>query len=263
MWIRAFSQLSFVSFVGFAASVGTTLLVMWTLGYDGWGDGSPSAGLAPAEGVVAFTTLSKFFTGMGIVTTSLGGAPAMPVLYEQMSDRSVYTKMLCGAFLTITLVYALMGFSGYRLYGTNVNVLVTTSLNDSPGGIASKLATASVVIGTFCTVAPVTAVLSKMIEERLRITSGLGVRGVRTTVLGCAFLLGFTTHNTLGNLESFVGAFGSLFTSLLFPSMLFMKLCHAELHWWEWALNIALVLGSLALTAVVTMGNIETLKHGS
>uniref|UniRef100_A0A7S1CBQ8 Amino acid transporter transmembrane domain-containing protein n=1 Tax=Bicosoecida sp. CB-2014 TaxID=1486930 RepID=A0A7S1CBQ8_9STRA len=257
VWIRAFSRLSFVSLLGFGASLGCTLLVAITCAAES-SEAAPS--VSPAAQLPMFTTIAKFLTGLGIITTSLGGQAALPVLYEQMRDRRRYKAMLGGAFATITAVYAVMGVSGYMLYGEGVGVLVTSSLATAPGGIASELATGFVVAGTFCTVAPITAVLSKMIEERLRIENGVGVRGLRTGVLLTAAALAWATRDTLGNLESLVGAIGSLMTSLILPSCLFLKLCADELHTWEWIVNALIIAGSLGLSASVIYANVTSLN---
>lgn len=191
--------------------------------------------------------------------TSMAGQAALPTLYEKMAHRRRYPKVLGGAYATMAVIYTLMSVSGFIRYGNSTAVLITTSLDEAPGGVLAKIAVGLVVVSCFCTIAPICAVLSSQIEGKAGIRSGNAVRLLRTGIMVAAVTLAWVARNNLGNLASLIGGIGSIMTSLVLPTAFYLKLCWDSLHLTETTLNVVLLALSGCLQVFVIGSNVRDL----
>lgn len=204
------------------------------------------------------TSVGGIGVGMGIFVTSLAGQACLPSLYNTMLKRKSYNVVLNWSFITMSMVYGIMCISGYVRYGSSTQVLITSSLHASPGGVVPKIAVALVVASCSCTVAPINAVLTEMVEGKAGITRPVSVRVTRTLVLALATALAWFAKDNLNNLESLIGGIGSLMTSLVLPCAFYMKLCWEDLGVFERAGNVLIVVVAAALGVFVVGSNVHS-----
>lgn len=102
LWVQRFSELSFISLLGFAASALTTVVVIVVFSQDAASDtGDVPRRIHDGE-LGLFRGVEGYGVGIGIFTTSLAGQACLPVLYSQMRHPEEYPRVLDAAFVGTT-----------------------------------------------------------------------------------------------------------------------------------------------------------------
>ena len=295
VWMVKFSDLAFLSVIGFLSSLSIAIVIIGVLLSD--------------TGRVAKQDLSTYGTGMdgqmqaiGINMISLAGHACLPSIYTQMAKPEQFERMLDASFVVMLLVYLLVAVSGYLAYGSGAAVLVTENLSGWP----SKLLLVFVIINCFCSVAPVVTVLSELPENALglgdddaddgdggrghlaeplldggegggddvakgslarwlarggRARKVLAIRLIRTLALVMCSALAYACKDLLADVEALVGSIASMSTTIILPSMCYLQLSRmapdTSLSACELGGNALIVTLGLITTVVVTAGALK------
>jgi len=260
VWIRSYSKLFFISFVGFISTVSIIVVVCYAFIRD------PS--IAREHSYKTFDS-DNFAVGAGIFTVSLGGQACLPGIYNDMRHKDQYSFMINTCFVVMFVCYAVMGSAGYLLYGDDCQVLITSNLKNYPGGTMSRVVTMLVMVSTFSSIGPIVSVISEVPESILGMSSwrcesawSLSMR-TATLLLCCAASV--AAYDYLGYVESLVGGVCTMCTSLIFPALFYYKLFKGQLGTGEKVLNLMIgLLGLVGATYIATSdtwGIIRQLMH--
>jgi len=244
------------SLLGFFSSTMTTCMVLGLLG-----DAAANDRLAPTTSM--WVGVHGFGVAVGIFSTSFAGQACLPVVYAQMGKPHQYERLLSVCFAIMFLVYAAMGVAGYIVYGAESEVLVTSNIATWPGGVAAWISISLVVSSCACTIAPVVAVLADPFEAKLlgRHSEGKctswAVRGIRTCLFGAAATFAYVMRANLGNLESLMGGVASIQTSLVLPSLFYVKMFASELSCCTKFVNYSIAVAGCLLSAFIVYSNVQ------
>ena len=154
-------------------------------------------------------------------------------------------------------------------YGSTAQVLVTSNLT----GWVSYLESTFVVANCGSTIAPLIAVISDVVEEVIRRDPEAGRDGsddsdsesepsvalqlaVRTTVFALAIAVAVVTYDNLNNLESLIGGIGSMVTSLIMPSLCYLRLCWKGLSVLQRTVNVSIACLGIVASFFIVISNV-------
>lgn len=158
----------------------------------------------------------------GIFIVSFAGHAALPQIYREMKKPEEFDRMLDVSFIIMFLVYAGAGVVGYLIYGSTVNIIVSTNLVENPGGVLAIVASGLIIIKNYLSLNPMVAVLCDSTEIMMGIGNNPSQqRAYRTIVFLLAVLLSYMAMDVLPFLEGLTGAISIMITTFIIPSTLF------------------------------------------
>eukprot|EP00756_Hemistasia_phaeocysticola_P046958 Hpha_TRINITY_DN2081_c0_g1::TRINITY_DN2081_c0_g1_i1::g.82884::m.82884/K15015/SLC32A, VGAT; solute carrier family 32 (vesicular inhibitory amino acid transporter) len=122
--VRDFSKLTFVSVLGSLAGA----FLLGALVYIGVHEDLLTTNRAKDQSNFVYST---FPFGVGLLMSLYGGHSIYPAIRSQMKEKSGYPSMVHLTFTLSTLFYIVFGFLGYRMYGADVNEVITLSFDES------------------------------------------------------------------------------------------------------------------------------------
>ncbi|EIW86561.1 hypothetical protein CONPUDRAFT_44089 [Coniophora puteana RWD-64-598 SS2] len=124
------SVLSYTSVLGIVS----TILVVAVLFIDGLSKTEgPGSLWDPAETSIGVGGLTELGMAFGLFMAGFSGHAAMPSLARDMIDPSQFDHMIDRAYIIAVIVYAVIGWAGYVMFGTNVSDEVSGDLLATPG----------------------------------------------------------------------------------------------------------------------------------
>ncbi|KIJ68263.1 hypothetical protein HYDPIDRAFT_81664 [Hydnomerulius pinastri MD-312] len=124
------SILSLTSLLG----ITSTLLVIAVIFVDGFSklDG-PGSLWSPAQTSFSPGTFGEVGVAFGLLMAGLSGHVVIPSLARDMIDPSQFNHMANWAFGIATLIYAVIGYAGYLMFGSSVSDEISKDLLATPG----------------------------------------------------------------------------------------------------------------------------------
>ncbi|KAF9240943.1 transmembrane amino acid transporter protein-domain-containing protein [Melanogaster broomeanus] len=124
------SILSFPSLLG----ISSTLVVMVVIFIDGLSKpDSPGSLWSPAQTSWSPGTLREVGVSFGLLMAGFSGHVVIPSLARDMIDPSQFNHMANWAFTITTLIYAIIGYVGYLMFGLSVSDEISKDLLTTPG----------------------------------------------------------------------------------------------------------------------------------
>ncbi|CCM00944.1 uncharacterized protein FIBRA_02991 [Fibroporia radiculosa] len=112
------SVLSYTSILG----ISSTLLIIIVVLIDGFAKtNSPGSFWSPAETSIGAKGVGELGLAFGLFMAGLAGHAVIPSLVRDMSDPSQFDSMITQAFTVATVVYSVIGVSGYIMFGNAVS----------------------------------------------------------------------------------------------------------------------------------------------
>ncbi|XP_047321044.1 amino acid transporter AVT1J-like [Impatiens glandulifera] len=212
VWIDNLTILSYISATGILASGIILASVLWTgLGFHG--SGGDRVILNP-KGIP---------TALSLYVYSYCGHPVFPTLYTSMKDRTQFSKVLFIAFSISTICYASIAVLGYLMFGSSLQSQIT--LNLPTDRISSRIAIYTALVNPISKYALMVTPIVTGIEKK--ISSHYNKRTCQVlirTALVISTVFVAVAVPFFGELMSLVGAFLSVFVSIVFPCLCYLKL---------------------------------------
>ncbi|KAF8844085.1 hypothetical protein BDN67DRAFT_896024 [Paxillus ammoniavirescens] len=124
------SILSFTSLLG----ITSTLLIIVVIFIDGFSKpDSPGSLWIPAQTSLSPGTPGEVGVAFGLLMAGFSGHVVIPSLARDMIDPSQFNHMANWAFTIATLVYAIIGYAGYLMFGSSVSDEISKDLLATPG----------------------------------------------------------------------------------------------------------------------------------
>ncbi|TFL06651.1 transmembrane amino acid transporter protein-domain-containing protein [Pterulicium gracile] len=124
------SLLSYASIIGILS----TVLLVCVIFYDGLTKfEAPGSIWSPAETSLGVHNVSKVGISFGLFMAGFSGHAVMPSLARDMANPEDFNSVINWAFAAATLIYTLIGYAGYAMFGENVSEEVSMDLIKTPG----------------------------------------------------------------------------------------------------------------------------------
>jgi len=94
---------------------------------------APGSFWAPAETTILFASVNKLGIAFGLFMAGFAGHAVVPSLARDMIDPSEFDSMINWAFVVATLIYTLIGYAGYLMYGNGVSDEISKDMLNTPG----------------------------------------------------------------------------------------------------------------------------------
>jgi len=212
LWLTKFSDTSLLPLLGFSSTILITFTLIFVWGYYGKLSGNADMGNIIGSNVSLST---------GIFMVSFAGHAALPQVYREMKKPEEFNRMLDVSFIIMFLIYAGAGVVGYLIYGTAVNIIVSTNLVGNPGGVFAIVASGLTIVKNYLSLNPMVAVLCDSTEIMMDIGDlPFQQRAYRTIVFIFAVLLSYLAMDVLPFLEGLTGAISIMITTFIIPSTL-------------------------------------------
>ena len=176
-------------------------------------------------------TTTSFFSAIGVITYSLGGASAFPTFQCDMKRPSQFNSSIVLAYIVVLVMYLPISILGFLAFGDDVKANVLMNLSSTSGitKCASALVTSHMLLCFVIVLNPV----SQQLEEWLNFPKGrVTLKSCLVRSLFVLFILGLT--QAIPNFGLFLNLLGSSLTTLLsiiFPCLFYLKLePNASLH---------------------------------
>lgn len=256
VWILRFTDLTFISLLGFVSTVLTTGTIIGvfagneSMGLQGYKPKQPGQ-MMNWEGVPV---------GLGIFIVSLAGHAALPSVYSSMRNQGSFDKMLDWSFGIMLGIYTAIALFGYLVFGGDTQVLITTNLaEDWPKNWICAVITGFVVANCYCSIAPMFAVLCEIPEEIWNIRNRWTKRGFRTVLLGVVSVAAYYTVEQLAIVEAVTGGVCTMMTSIILPGAFYAMLYWHEMSCCNKFACMLLVTLGFALSAMLTIGDVKNI----
>ncbi|KAG6878417.1 hypothetical protein C0993_007018 [Termitomyces sp. T159_Od127] len=124
------SLLSYTSILGILSSI----LIIFVVLIDGFCKSeAPGSIWKPAETNFGVHNPRNLGLAFGLFMAGFSGHAVIPSLARDMKDPSQFDKMINWAFFVATMLYALIGYAGYLMFGNNVSEEISIDLMKTPG----------------------------------------------------------------------------------------------------------------------------------
>ncbi|KAG6901856.1 hypothetical protein C0995_007242 [Termitomyces sp. Mi166 len=112
------SLLSYTSILGILSSI----LIIFVVLIDGFCKSeAPGSLWRPAETNFGIQNSQNLGLAFGLFMAGFSGHAVIPSLARDMKDPSQFDRMINWAFFVATMLYTLIGYAGYRMFGNNVS----------------------------------------------------------------------------------------------------------------------------------------------
>lgn len=128
-----FLPLSLLSYTSILGILSTVLLIVVVLVDGAFKKETPGSFWDPAETTVGVVSISKLGVAFGLFMAGFAGHAVVPSLARDMTDPSEFDKMINWAFVAATVIYSLIGYAGYLMYGNSVSDEISKDLLNTPG----------------------------------------------------------------------------------------------------------------------------------
>lgn len=241
-FLKSLSQIAWLSVIGIAALLGTTMVIMWY--------GATHQSQWNAKDLLFWDT-EGFLISLGIIMFSYGSAPIVPSVEGSMADKSKFGRALALAYITAVIFKLTFSIFGFLSFSFATDEIVINNLpNSAPHIIVS---TVFVISCLFSYALPLQAVFQYIEESylyfrlqtkvrlpRLVYFAGIRVLLVSVTLLAAAFIPHF------GLLTSFFGNLSLPLFNCILPCVAHLFLRKADLNWQQITLDyIMIVFGVL------------------
>ncbi|KAJ3855730.1 transmembrane amino acid transporter protein-domain-containing protein [Lentinula lateritia] len=128
-----FLPLSLLSYTSILGIISTIMMIIVIL-YDGLSKpDAPGSLRTPAETSFTISSWSNLGIAYGLFMAGFSGHAVIPSLARDMINPEEFDTMINWAFLVATTVYALIGYVGYLMFGSNVSDEISMDLLKTPG----------------------------------------------------------------------------------------------------------------------------------
>lgn len=252
MWLIKLSKASWLTLLGFMSSVSIVVtLVSVRIWYGEMEDVDMDNTFGP-----------NLPLSIGIFMLSLSGHAALPQIYREMSRPTQFNRMLDTSFIIMFVVYTIAGVVGYTIYGLSSNIIISTSLVQSPGGILPKITTGFILARNFLTLNLQVSVIC----NGCKVMMGIDEVPIKQRIFrSFLFIFGVVAANfasdALPFIESVTGAICTTVTSFILPAMLFWLLKRKHNSWKVTCKSLFFCLIGLGMMVFLTYGSINSLLH--
>jgi len=239
-----FTMLSSLSLLGII-SIG---LVCLAVGYDVL---ASSDQLAPPRELV---DLDGFPMASSITMAGLTGHVALFPIYEEMREQTYFKQTLFASFALIFLIYGSVQVGGYCVYGSTLDILVTTNMASGERGpigtVLFTLVLSAITFKLFCSVAGTVLVLVDIFENVYHEQSGARFDNAtamcwRLAMWLTSIVVAGLAFSSLQYVTALIGI-NSVLISVLLPIFFYVKL-----HWQSMGRLRKLWFGSLSLLSIL------------
>ncbi|KAG1757395.1 transmembrane amino acid transporter protein-domain-containing protein [Suillus lakei] len=124
------SILSYTSIFGICS----TLLIIIVIFIDGFSKpDAPGSLWSPAATSWGTGSMTELGIAFGLLMAGFSGHAVIPSLARDMVDPSQFDNMINWAFVVTTLIYGVIGYAGYLMFGRNVSDEISKDLMSTPG----------------------------------------------------------------------------------------------------------------------------------
>jgi len=283
VWIRQYSNLSFVSAIGFCCSVVIVLVVMiFFFGHIS----------SVREQQYDLFRPATFPIAAGVFLMSFSGHTCLPSLFNSMRKTAHYERLLDCCFGFMLVLYTLMSVFGYLSFGRDSDVLISNDLlrysTTTAEKVVNKAMITFVAVSNYCTIAPWIHIVTDQIEEfflnkerdpSLSIESSasssfsapsrmggkksfLRYMLLSTSVFLLSFLVAVVSSNHLGYIEAVLGGVSAITTSLILPSLFYYMTFRSVFSRWEKIGTLAMLAFGCVAVIWITSSSTINLIHG-
>jgi len=252
IWLIKFSDASYLTLLGFCS----TLLIIFSLVF-------VRAFYGEVEEVDMQNIIGPNIPlSMGIFVLSFAGHASLPQVYREMKNPKEFDRMLDVCFTIMLMIYAGAGVVGYSIYGHASNIIVSTNLVDSPGGILAKVTAGFIIAKNYLTLNPLMAVLCDSTEVMMGIDEVRHLQRIyRTGIFMFASVLAFLARDAIPFLEGVTGAICTMITTFILPSILFGSLYKETCSVGSKATSYILFIFGIVMMFLLTFGAVMSLVH--
>ncbi|CAH1760335.1 9707_t:CDS:2 [Entrophospora sp. SA101] len=211
-----------------------------------------------------FVVFSQFPIALATISFSFGGNNVFPHIEENMEKPKNWNKVAIATMSTCALMYSLVAFSGYYVYGD-----LTTSpiLNNLPKGLPLELALIFITIHVLLTAPIIMTSFAYDTEKSLKITTEYHSplmefflrAGFRTCHLIISVIIAILVP-FFGDFMSLLGAFANCLLVFVLPVVFYVRLFGwNSMTIWEMILNLFVILVGLIGCVVGTVDAISSL----
>lgn len=252
VWILKLSNTWLITLLGWMTIVGIlgTILYLW-------------ANYGELEDVDLGNTFGPDIPlSTSIFMLSLSGQSALPQVYREMSKPEDFNWVMDVCFITMFIVYAIAGVSGYMVYGSTSNIVISTNMVMNPGGFLPKIVSCLVIANNYLTVNSFVAAFCDSSEIMLGIEEAYMKRRVFRSFafLGCAGLSYFA-YDALVFVESFSSATCVMMTSFIIPVALFLLLKGKSIPFRTRLTSSFIAFLLVVMTVAMTYSALNSLVH--
>ncbi|KAL3694624.1 hypothetical protein R1sor_008275 [Riccia sorocarpa] len=217
VWLRELSLLSYLSAGGILACVAIVFVVGYVGAFRGIGFNHTGT----------FVHLSGLPMAVGISAFCYTGHAVFPSIYNDMKDKSQFSKVLTLCFISITILYGVTAVEGYTMFGEDVKSQVTLNLPTSL--VSSRVAVWIIVIIPFAKYALTITPVAQSLEEFLPWDSESkefrrGSICIRSLLVLSTVVVALTVP-FFGLMMAFIGSSLSIMGAVILPC-----LCYSRIH---------------------------------
>ncbi|SJL05997.1 uncharacterized protein ARMOST_09333 [Armillaria ostoyae] len=128
-----FLPLSLLSYTSILGIVSTILMIAVILIDGATKKDQPGSLWSPAETSLGIESWRHLGIAYGLFMAGFSGHAVIPSLVRDMEDPSEFDKMITWAFVVATLIYGLIGYAGYIMFGMSVSEEISMDLLRTPG----------------------------------------------------------------------------------------------------------------------------------
>ncbi|KAG4974705.1 hypothetical protein JHK87_031526 [Glycine soja] len=245
------SMLSYVSASGALASSIFLLSIFWNGTIDGTG--------FHAKGTIF--RLSGIPAAVSLYAFCYSAHPILPTLYNSMRDKSQFSKVLSACFTVCTLGYAAAGVLGYLMFGQEVESQVT--LNLPTGKFSSHVAIFTTLVNPITKYALMLTPVINAVKNKVswHYNKRFTHMFVSTSMLISTLIVAVAIP-LFGYLMSLIGALLSVSTSILMPSVCYLKISGAYKRFGsEMIINYSIIMMGVTIAVVGTYTSLVDIVH--
>ncbi|KAK0465401.1 transmembrane amino acid transporter protein-domain-containing protein [Desarmillaria tabescens] len=128
-----FLPLSLLSYTSVLGIISTILMIAVILIDGATRKEQPGSLWSPAETSLGIESWRHLGIAYGLFMAGFSGHAVIPSLVRDMEDPSEFDKMITWAFVVATLIYGLIGYAGYIMFGISVSEEISMDLLSTPG----------------------------------------------------------------------------------------------------------------------------------
>jgi len=244
VWLLDMSQLSFLSILGTVSSVATVIITILVLFWSWTSDYSDYSTKVHQD--YTFIYLENYGLASGIFLFALAGHGCLPSVYNNMKNPKEFAPMLKNVFIAMTILYLVVAYTVFSVYGPLAEILMTQNFATWPGGWVVNLCICLLIAKLSCTLSTCVHVFSEIPEEFLNMHSCKTRRIFRTFVYITCVFVAYVTLDRLDLVEAVTGAGCTMCTSIIFP-----VLFYARLYWNDMAVPTRLFYSTVFILSII------------
>ncbi|KAF0558221.1 Solute carrier family 32 [Gigaspora margarita] len=245
----------------------TTIILAIIVIIDGFArDERPGSLFNPMKTELWPTDWNSLPFSFGLIIAGYSGHPTFPSIYLDMQTPNNFQKAINISYIFGTVIYLSLAVCGYLMFGNLTKPEITQNIVSTPDHLIflNKFIVWAVAINPFTKIALILNPINLYLETQyqsspcnlwthLRNGCYIFIKFLSRTFVLTAVVFIAIKYPQFDRALELIGSFLFYAIAIIFPSMFYLKLYSNSLSWWEWLVNLLLI---LVCTVLAILGTI-------